>query len=451
MTTTTRPLLRIPYTTPLPPGRPIPSTASTLPGAITALAEFLSASWPSSPNYTPFSPLLPSQSTLPQSLLARKQRTLILSGAGLSVASGLPDYRGPRGTYTLNQNYRPIYYHEFCSNHEARKRYWARSFLGWPVVQRARGNRGHVAVEALAGMGVVGGVVTQNVDALHTTPSSPLPIPIINLHGTLTTLTCLTCRTPHPRTHFQTTLSTLNPTFSALLSTLLESNALSTSDPTEKQRRAGRAGLETNPDGDISLPGLNLKYTHFRYPACPTCLTNPDVETHVDSAGALLPTSPAGILKPNVTMFGESLCPETKRAAERAVDEAARLLVVGSSLATYSAFRLVKRAREQGMRVGVVSVGGVRGEGEIFFGGGGGALGGGDGDGGGDGAGARGRRGEKGNQRVIQEVLEMGAGREGVRINLEAEDVLSGVVEVLGGGKVEMEMEMERGAEYGVG
>src|SRR5438132_1309800 len=99
--------MRIPFTAPLPSPTVKPGSASTLEGAVTALHDFLTA---------------PSK---------RSGNTVVLSGAGISVASGLADYRGSNGTYTLNKTYRPIYYHEFCASHEARKRYWARSFLGW--------------------------------------------------------------------------------------------------------------------------------------------------------------------------------------------------------------------------------------------------------------------------------------------------------------------------------
>lgn len=148
---------------------------------------------------------------------------------------------------------------------------------------------------------------------------------------------------------------------------MLESGALSTENPDERRRR----GLKTNPDGDVDIPGI--EYGTFRYPACPTCLANPPtaedgskkaVET--DGDGAWVPTSTAGVLKPAVIMFGESIPGRVKVAAEEAVDEAGRVLVLGSSLATYSAWRLLKRAREAGKPVGIVNLGGVRGE-EQFF------------------------------------------------------------------------------------
>jgi len=150
--------MRIPYTSPLPPPTIIPASANNRSGAIAALCDFLNP--PSS-----------SSSSASQNIFARrsidgnadgKEKTILLTGAGISVASGLADYRGTAGTYTLNKTYRPIYFHEFVAKHEARKRYWARSFLGWTNLNKARANAGHVAVRRLGEMGRVGGVITQS-------------------------------------------------------------------------------------------------------------------------------------------------------------------------------------------------------------------------------------------------------------------------------------------------
>lgn len=144
---------------------------------------------------------------------------------------------------------------------------------------------------------------------------------------------------------------------------MLEAGALDTENPEERRRR----GLKTNPDGDIDLPGVS--YSTFRYPACPTCLGNPPLladgslsRVETDEDGAWSPTSTAGVLKPAVIMFGESIPETVKAAAEEAIDHANRILVIGSSLATYSAWRLVKRAKESGLPIGILNIGGVRGE-----------------------------------------------------------------------------------------
>lgn len=154
------PLLRVPYTDPLPLPKIIPRSASTSSGAIAALVDFLAPSLPSS---------VRSSSRINASLRSAGPRqdgkTLLLTGAGISVASGLADYRGTNGTYTMNKTYRPIYFHEFCANHEARKRYWARSFLGWTNLHKARPNKAHEACGELGRLGVVKDVITQSMSS----------------------------------------------------------------------------------------------------------------------------------------------------------------------------------------------------------------------------------------------------------------------------------------------
>ncbi|KAF2837804.1 DHS-like NAD/FAD-binding domain-containing protein [Patellaria atrata CBS 101060] len=342
-------LMRVPYTSPLPLPTIIPRNANTLTGAVAALYNFFTA---------PPSHQLKSRGK-------DGDKTVLLTGAGISVASGLADYRGTNGTYTLNKTYRPIYFHEFTNDHEARKRYWARSFLGWTNLERARPNRAHHAVGMLGERGWVSKVITQNVDSFH--PLTHPSVPTIELHGYLRSLICLTCRSEYPRSQFQTELSRLNPTWAEFLAEMLASGALTTENPEERKKK----GLKTNPDGDVDIP--NAPYSTFRYPACPVCLQNSPVGVNgnsirvdIDLDGAWATTSTGGILKPAVVMFGENIPTLVKTAAESAVDESSRILVVGSSLATYSAWRLVKRATENGMPVGIVNLGGVRGE-ETFF------------------------------------------------------------------------------------
>ncbi|ORY08720.1 DHS-like NAD/FAD-binding domain-containing protein [Clohesyomyces aquaticus] len=384
------PLLRIPYTDPLPLPKIIPHSASTASGAIAALVEFLTAAsstTTTSPTSTPASTAsspagFRSSSTLfPHHVASlnsstqdtpghrgtepKKPKTVLLTGAGVSVASGLADYRGPNGTYTLNRTYRPIYYNEFCESHEFRKRYFARSFLGWTNLHKARPNGAHYAVRRLHELGLVEKCVTQNVDSFH--PAAHPALPTIELHGYLRALVCLTCRTEYPRSEFQSQLARLNPAWAAFLDEILATGALDTEHPDERRKK----GLKTNPDGDVDIP--DAPYTTFRYPACPTCLEKPgrrandaQVEVKTDSDGAWTTGSNGGVLKPAVVMFGESIPVATKTAAEEAIDEADRVLVIGSSLATYSAWRLVKRAKENRMPIGILNLGGVRGE-EAFF------------------------------------------------------------------------------------
>lgn len=344
-----KPLMRIPYTGPLPPPNIIPRNANTITGAIAALSKFLTASP---------SPSLQDGAVDPQS-------TVILSGAGISVASGLADYRGTNGTYRQNKTYRPIYYHEFLANHEARKRYWARSFLGWTNLHKAKPNSAHFAIKSLGDMGLIRNVVTQNVDSFHSIAHPD--IPTLELHGYLRALTCVTCHNDLSREAFQESLSKLNPAWATFLAEVIASGALDTENPDERRTM----GMKTNPDGDVDLPGA--PYSTFRYPACPHCLANPPIaadgtqtRVEVDEEGAWKATSTAGVLKPAVVMFGESINSKVKEAAEHAIDGSGRLLVLGTSLATYSAWRLARRAKERGMLIGILNLGGVRGE-DAFF------------------------------------------------------------------------------------
>lgn len=204
-----------------------------------------------------------------------------------------------------------------------------------------------------------------DVDSFHLAAHPELPT--LELHGYLRSLVCISCQNHLPRIEFQRSLSDLNPLWAAFLAEMLEAGALDTENPQERSKR----GLKTNPDGDVDLP--NAQYSSFRYPPCPTCLERPPllpdgtrsiVETDTD--GAWSPASTAGILKPAVIMFGESIPETVKKVAEEAIDTAGRILVIGSSLATYSAWRLVKRATERGLPLGILNLGGVRGE-EAFF------------------------------------------------------------------------------------
>jgi NAD-dependent SIR2 family protein deacetylase len=338
-----KPLLRIPYTDILAPPTVVPPSATTIAGAVAALQAFFSAAPPD---------------RLPAS-------TVVLTGAGLSVASGLADYRGPKGTYRVNKTYRPIYFHEFLGSHESRKRYWARSFLGWSSLHKAAPNTGHYAVRDLAALGLVNAVITQNVDSFH--PKAHPKVPTLELHGYLRSTVCTTCRSEFSRDEFQDQLARLNPRWADLLREALASGALDSEDPEARRFK----GLKTNPDGDVDLP--DAPYTTFRYPPCPKCLSSPPVKPdghrHIvqqDAEGAWSLPSTAGILKPAVVMFGENIVPQVKSSAEEAIDKAGRLLVLGTSLATYSAWRLAKRARDRGMPIAIVNMGGVRGEDQLL-------------------------------------------------------------------------------------
>lgn len=197
------------------------------------------------------------------------------------------------------------------------------------------------------------------MDSLHYTRHPNLPT--TELHGTLRALTCLTCHSPYPRTSFQQTLARLNPKWADFLKVAIEAGIF------DNENRH-KEGIKKNPDGDVDLPGA--PYTQFRYPPCPKCLTDsPHGSVLVDDDGAHLPNRDGptrAILKPNVTFFGESVSETAKMEAAQAVESADNVLVLGSSLATYSAWRIVRAAHEKGVGIGVVNLGGVRGE-DIFF------------------------------------------------------------------------------------
>lgn len=346
----TTPAIRIPFTGPLPPALIVPSSARTVTGAIHAVKGFLSA---------------PPSFNLRGVDVGGHSQTVLLTGAGISVASGLSDYRGDQGTYRRNKSYRPIYFHEFVSRHESRKRYWARSFVGWPGLVKARPNSTHWAIRDLAAKGYISSVVTQNVDSFHSQAHPDLST--LELHGYLRSVVCTSCRNQFSRAEFQSTLEKLNPAWAEFLARMVELGALDTDNPEEQRRK----GFKLNPDGDVDL--AEAPYSTFRYPSCPTCLERPPTlpdgtraHVEVERDGAWMSTSTAGILKPAVTMFGENIDPVVKTAAEEAIDDAGRLLILGSSLATYSAWRLVERAHKRGMPIGIINVGGVRNEAVLF-------------------------------------------------------------------------------------
>ena len=203
------------------------------------------------------------------------------------------------------------------------------------------------------------------MDSFHNQAHPSLPT--IELHGYLRALTCIQCHNQMSRSEFQVQLSSLNPEWAAFLQEMLAVGALDSENPAERRAK----GLKSNPDGDVDVP--NAPYRTFRYPACPHCLNEPPIlangrkgRIQIDSDGALSPDSTAGVLKPAVVMFGESIASSVKDSAEKAIREADRILVVGSSLATYSAWRLVKQAKEGRMPIGILNLGGVRGE-EAFY------------------------------------------------------------------------------------
>ena len=326
-----KPKIRIPYREITSPAFIIPERAQHTTHAVESLRNFL----------------------LGPTGQKKASSVIVLSGAGISVASGLADYRGPNGTYRVNAMYRPTYHNEFVTQHSARRRYWARSFLGWSSLCNSKPNAGHNAIKDLGDMGIVTAVITQNVDSLHL--QAHPAIPILELHGYLRAVVCISCRQEMPRDIFQAELARLNPLWAEFLGDM-EAN-----------------GIRWNPDGDVDVPGA--PYSTFRYPACPKCLENPPFRSYghqesvtVDPDGAWSEPSSAGILKPAVIMFGENLDPRVRQQSEHIIRNADKLLVLGTSLATFSAWRLARLAKDMKKPIAMINLGGVRGEQALFEG-----------------------------------------------------------------------------------
>ncbi|RKP04231.1 hypothetical protein CXG81DRAFT_3291, partial [Caulochytrium protostelioides] len=251
-------------------------------------------------------------------LLPAEGAVAVLVGAGISTDSRIPDYRGPHGVYRRNPTFKPIQYHEFVAQHARRQRYWSGSFLGWNYLRSRQPNATHLHLASLERRGLTRALITQNVDGLHRNA-----LPVIELHGALRTLSCLTCKQTYDRDAWQRRLALLNPAVADWARRF----------PDDQPDVAS----SVNPDGDVEIRG-NLD--QFQYPACDHCTR----------------------AAPNVVFFGENIDPLIRDAATQAVERAKRLLVVGTSLQVYSSFRLVKLAKSRGMPVAIVNLGETRGD-----------------------------------------------------------------------------------------
>lgn len=237
----------------------------------------------------------------------RDRRIAVLTGAGISTESGIPDYRGPQGSMRTR---RPIRYSQFISDPKGRRSYWARSAVGWPRAAAAAPNPGHFALARLEEKGLLTSIITQNVDGLHQQAGSRF---VIELHGTLSVVICLGCGAREARASVQRRIEELNPGWE-------------------------RRSFELAPDGDAELPRSVVE--EFQIPACSKC---------------------GGIIKPNVVFFGENVPKQTVEAAYEVVENAEALLVAGTSLAVYSGLRFLDRAAKLGLPAVVVNMGEVRG------------------------------------------------------------------------------------------
>lgn len=232
---------------------------------------------------------------------------VVLTGAGISTSSGIPDYRDSEG---VRRGRQPMMFQEFLNAPEARRRYWARAMLGWPRVRAAQPNAAHEAIARLQRHGLVSGVITQNVDALHDQAGSD---DVVELHGSLHWVLCLDCRQRTERDIIQRVLVEQNPYL------------------------AGVDAVQA-PDGDTLLdPVFEAR---FQVPHCPHC------------GGQRM--------KPDVVFFGENVAPATAAKAMQRVEEAPGLLVVGSSLMAFSAFRLCRAINDQGKPLIAINLGKTR-------------------------------------------------------------------------------------------
>ncbi|MEU7303807.1 NAD-dependent protein deacetylase [Streptomyces sp. NPDC007206] len=233
---------------------------------------------------------------------------LVLSGAGISTESGIPDYRGEGGSLGRHT---PMTYQEFTASPRARRRYWARSHLGWRTFGRARPNTGHRAVAAFGRHGLLSGLITQNVDGLHQAAGSE---GVVELHGSLGRVVCLSCGDSSPRSELARRLEEANAGFEPVA-----------------------AGI--NPDGDADL--TDEQVGDFRVVPCAIC---------------------GGILKPDVVFFGEAVPPQRVEHCRELVREAASLLVLGSSLTVMSGLRFVRQAAQADKPVVIVNRDPTRGD-----------------------------------------------------------------------------------------
>ena len=234
---------------------------------------------------------------------------VVLSGAGLSTESGIPDYRGPSGSLRRRL---PMTYEEFTGTPQARQKYWARSYLGWRTITKSSPNAGHRVVAALQRHGLVDGIITQNVDGLHQAGGAR---DVIELHGTLDHVVCLACQARFTRLAHDDRLRAANPDFGAEVS-------------------------RVNPDGDADL--ADDVVAGFRLVGCTTCGSD--------------------LLKPDVVFFGENVPRERVDRCYALVDDARTLLVLGSSLTVMSGLRFVRHAAKRGTAVAIVNQGHTRGD-----------------------------------------------------------------------------------------
>jgi NAD-dependent SIR2 family protein deacetylase len=241
-----------------------------------------------------------------EDFIDRHERLFVLTGAGCSTPSGIPDYRDAEGEWKRAQ---PVTYQAFMGEEATRRRYWARGLIGWRIMRRAEPNAAHRALARLEAMGKVELLLTQNVDRLHQAAGTERAI---DLHGRIDRVRCMDCDARSPREELQDDLHRLNPDWFDL-------------------------DAKEAPDGDADLEGAD--FSAFIVPPCRRC---------------------GGLLKPDVVFFGESVPRDRVEAAFGHLDKSDAMLVVGSSLMVYSGFRFVQKAASLGKPVAALNLGRTR-------------------------------------------------------------------------------------------
>lgn len=237
-------------------------------------------------------------------------KTCVISGAGVSTASGIPDYRSPKGSYSTG--HKPMTHQQFVSSESNRKRYWARSVAASSYFKHAKPNDGHYALAELEKNGFVHGIVTQNVDRLHKRAGSQN---VLELHGHVDDVSCLTCGKSYSRPGFHEEVRMANNDF-----------FVAKIDPVQSK--------DIRADGDAHLSISDFR--EFIIPGCKSC---------------------GGVLMPTIVFFGGAVPAEARDRSFQMVKDSGSVLVVGSSLTVWSSFRLVKAAKEQGKPVAIVNIG----------------------------------------------------------------------------------------------
>lgn len=248
-----------------------------------------------------------------QTFINEHEHIFVLTGAGVSTASGIPDYRDASGQW---KHQRPMEFREFSERHEARQRYWARSFAGWRRFKSAQPNPAHRALARLEQLGRINGIVTQNVDGLHQRAGSR---EVTELHGSVETVGCMGCDSIITRSTLQDQLHEMNPV-------LVEISA------------------QPAPDGDAYLIDFDTRMIDV--PDCVDC---------------------GGILRPQVVFFGENVPAERVNECFETLAKADAMLVVGSSLMVYSGFRFARAAERAGIPIAAINLGKTRADDLLSF------------------------------------------------------------------------------------